>query len=320
MIGRLIIGIIILIVISLTTYIVWTNRSSEKILTNFTTALVVGVIGLLATSIVSLKEEKLVDTYPACIFIQKTPLFLMNYAYNFNNQRITPIITTNNSIQYLLITDANYCNSIFPLDSPEKWKNIQDLFVRYVVDLLQSRFATTWYLRSYEFRAPGGFVGSTWPLENMSKEYFNTNKFESSFRDNKFIKTGQFKDIQNKDNDIEYMIYFPEKTKINYHTDSLSNGIIEIDNPFVNLRIKFRCTVFGQSVDSKILKAFQIQTSNLDNYMFIPFLIESNTKFKKYKYGAPMMEKYKYWVNDLLSYIKLNISINEFWNQIDNNQ
>ncbi len=98
MIWKILIGFFIVAMICITAYIVWNNRSSEKILTNFTTVLILGIMGLLATSLITLKEEKITDTYSSCLFVQKEPFVLMNYGIIMKSSRIQPIIFANNAI------------------------------------------------------------------------------------------------------------------------------------------------------------------------------------------------------------------------------
>ena len=81
MCGKILISIIITALLILTGYIVFQNRTSEKILTGLATALILGTVGILTTAIISLKEEKIVETYSACMFLKKEPLYLMNYGY-----------------------------------------------------------------------------------------------------------------------------------------------------------------------------------------------------------------------------------------------
>lgn len=315
-------------------YIVWNNRASEKILTNVTSAFILGTIGLLATSLISLKEEKNVDTYSSCILVQKQPLFLMHSCcMDLKSEKILPVVFTNNAINNLLKKDSLHFEKIFENENNKKLF-FEKLFIRYIIDLLDAKYHTGWFMRTYEHKVPGGFQSSSFGIELLDNLVYDEDKLNHIFEENEIIKIGKNHDFKNPENSLKYSLFLPPETKLTYKFENtliysiqlnnssvnFSNIFININNSFVEIEIKIKYTTALDGIDKEIANAFKIKGEYLNNYTFTPFLIETTTKFKKMKIGHPDMEKYKYWANDLLSYLKYNISVDEFWKLVKMNQ
>jgi hypothetical protein len=300
--------------ISVSFYILWINRSSESILTNFVTVFILGAIGLLTTSVISLKDETKKDEYAACMFIRGNPFWLMNYGVKLQSNRTHPIIMTNNCIEAVSKKDSTFFSTI------KGWKSWNDLLIRYIFDLLQYRYRGSWYIKSVEFKLPNGLSGNSWPVEHLKQKVLTNETLKDVFKDNIFINVGYYNDKEDTTKNQSFNIKFPPNTDLKYTFDSLQESKVIMENNFVSIEIKFRPTLGLGSLNKEICSAYEINQADSTNYNFLPFLIETKTTFKKFRTGHPDMEKYKYWANDLTTYIKTNISIDEFWSEVELNQ
>lgn len=315
--------VILLIVIGLlfgAFYIVYQNRSSENLVSNFFVVIVLGSLSVFATSLLSLKNETVVDNYSACMLLQKNPLFLMNYGVRIKINRTVPFVFTNNSIQHATQNGFD-SKTIFIGKNSENRKIIHALFSRYIFDLLASKFPGHWYIRSFSYKTPNGIGQTSLPIENLKSKILNDSELMKIFPDNIFLKAGFYNDVKDSSKKHPYRINIPPDTKISFtHDATYSISELKFENDFSIINFKYR-SAFGEGEpNEKICHAYGIDKADTSNYEFLPFLIETKIVFKKYRSGNPDMEKYKYWANDLLNSLKNNISIDEFWNQVEMNQ
>jgi hypothetical protein len=68
-----------------------------------------------------------------------------------------------------------------------------------------------------------------------------------------------------------------------------------------------------------IQKAYKMTDRNKDNFLFQPFIVECKITKKRFRSGHPDMPKYEYWAKDLVSLLKENISVDEFWRVVELN-
>lgn len=307
-----IIGLLIFIpLIVVTSILVWNNRASDKLVSNFLSVIFLGLAGLLITSLVSLKEEKKRERFSALMFLERNPLSLANYKYPINKGRITPIIVTNNAIQTIQKENKTYIN----LDSILKenyWKVVDNLFQRYIFDLLITRYPTHWYSESMEIETPTRYSGTSRVIDNnIPSKQLQWEELRKIFPDNEFIKIGFYADstVNNYNNRT---IYLPPNTTLKSDT-TLRGFNLVFDNSYVSLTLKVENRIPDNNMNEEIERAYRMDASNKDNFSFQPFIIDYEIVKKKFRIGHPDMPKYEYWVNDLIRFLEGNISTDEFW-------
>jgi len=173
-----------------TGFIVWNNRSSDKLVSNFISVLFLGTIGLLITSIVSLKEEITSKLFGAVLFLEKTPISLPIYKYRLKSERTLPLVMTNQAIERIQ-SDSTKNSTLQRLISNNYSKFTEDLFIRYFFDLLVTRYRAHWYYETLEVKAPTVFISSSNPKEfTVEVKYINCDSLSILFPDNLFMKEG----------------------------------------------------------------------------------------------------------------------------------
>lgn len=315
-----IIGLLIFVPLSIITlYIVWNNRASDKLLSNFLSVVFLGLSGLLMTSLISLKEEKIKNRFPGVMFLETNPISIANHnhKYMIKRGRLRPMILTNGAIEMLQRENENYIN----LDSiPQEnyWKTIDDLFLRYIFDIFVSRYQMDWYRESIEIKSPSGYTG-----KDSSKDYGLPSKkitweeLCKIFPDNKFFSIGYSPSL-NKKYSTSSMVTVPPN--ISLKKNIITNGFEFIfDNEFINLTIKIEHFLPDTKMNNRIVKAYKLNEETKNNFSFQPFIIDSEITKKKFRSGHPDMPKYEYWANDLVVFLEKNISVDEFWKEIELN-
>jgi hypothetical protein len=313
------IGLLIFItLIIITSIIVWNNRASDKLVSNFVSVIFLGLTSLLITSIISLKEEIKRNKFAAVMLLQNEPLTIVEYNSELNTEGVPPfLLMTSNAVQILQKNDTSY-TSIISMSEKEYVKLINDLFQRYIVDLLVTRYKTHWYIESVEIKTPNIFMDTSRIIdENLPVSKLDWNTITQIFHENPFIEIGYFTDIKTgKKYTADIMI--PNGIKLAKQSTSRGFNLI-FENKFIALEIKCEHFTSDNYSNEKINKAFNLSESDKNKFRFQPYIIDYKLTKKKFRSGHPDMDKYDYWAEDLISFLRKNISVSEFWRIIELN-
>ncbi|WP_298321326.1 hypothetical protein [uncultured Aquimarina sp.] len=303
---------VIVLLLVITSIIVWNNRTSDKLVSSFISVLILGSIGLLITSLVSLKKEVYADKFPAVLFIELEPLSLPLHKKILKKEGSNPGVATNSAINRIL-KDSILREPLINQRSKDYDKFIEDLFIRYVFDLLTTKYMGHWYLESTEFKMPNSLMTTSIPADStLQSTSISWKKISKMLPTNQFTQIGWAIDAKTEKL-ISVDINFPPKTKI--EVNAILNGfIIELENDFVKLDLEItRVPPIGVHINDEIANAFSIPENRKTNFRFQPFLFKHTLTKKKFKIGHPEMSKYEYWANDVILLLKRNLSVEEFW-------
>jgi len=315
-----IIGLFIFVssIIIITSCIVWNNRASDKLVSNFLSVTLLGVLGLLITSLISLKEEKKSNRFPGVMFLEVNPMSIANYGYRhiINKGKSSPMIETNNAIKALQRENEDYTN--WDCISSNDWKPVDDLFLRYIFDLFTTRYQMYWYIKSMEIKSPSGYSRISQAIDiNLPSKRFKWEELCEIFPDNKFFSIGFSPSLNNKKSGSSY-VTVPPNTSLKKNI--ISNGFeLIFDNEFINLMIKIEHHFPNRKMNSQIVKAYKMTEETKNNFCFQPFFIDYEITKKKFRSGHPDMPKYEYWANDIVDFLESNVSVNQFWKEIELN-
>jgi len=307
------------ILIIMTSVIVWNNRASDRLVSNFMSVVFLGLTGLLITSLTSLKKETERERFAAVMFLSKKPLYLVNYKHRLKHDRILPIIMTNPVIEQLVRNNKKFANTDH-FASENYWKLSDDLFARYLFDLLATRYLVHWYNESIEIKGPNVIMGTGGSIDaDEEKIIMKWSELKKVFPKNDFFEVGNIYNSTEKKDGFQSQIALPPKTTLK--RNAIANGFeIIFDNDFIELSIKCKHQLQpGSAINMNIANAFKLEESEYENFIFQPYVIDYRITKKKFRTGHPDMGKYYYWSTDLIQFLKRNISVDEFWRVVELN-
>lgn len=316
---KLVLGILVIVaLLGIASIIVYNNRANEKLVSNFSSLLFLGTLGLFITAFVSLKSEVSKTKFGAVLFLEKEPLSLPVYKYQINLEGKSIHISTNEALKRIE-SDSLLKSKLSEFINTPNSNWYEELFLRYVFDLLISRYESHWYYESLQLKLPSAFTSQDTPVDNSKeKTIIKWSEIQEVFSDNFFIQ--QPHSYLSNGDEIKVTLTVPKDIKMSRNIISNGQEII-FENRFTELKISIsRMLSVGDSVNEEISKAFNISQEKKENFKFYPFKIKTSFTKKKFRSGHPNMSEYDYWANDLINHLQGNISIDEFWRIIALNQ
>jgi hypothetical protein len=316
---KLLIIALILILFGAATYIVILNRSSDKLVSNYFSILLIGFIGLLINSLFTLNDKVEQRDFVGYLFIKEKPLSI--WLLNAPLKRNSPsMLYTNEAIKLAYSENKELFNDSTILSQ----KTYLDLFERTIIELMINKNRTNWYVKEFKYKVPSNTnVMSSYPRDRGVKSHdLDWEVFKSTFNENNFIKYGFLKNESSQG--ILGNLNVPENTSIKCKKEGV--GIIKrkiiLENEFYKYEVEFWLSGTHGINDSNldILKVYNIEFKELLKFKFLVFNVETKITLKKLRSGHPEMEKYKYWLNDLDTFIFSSINVEEFWNIIELNK
>lgn len=314
---RILFIIAIIISLAFASYIVYQNRASDKLVSSYLSILLIGFLGLLINSIFTLKDKTVLNNYAAQLFIQMKPLRMRLLDNRLKHNETYPILFTNHGINAAKDSNPRFEEELFPINTDEKWDKIAGLQIRHIFELINVRYMTSWYVKELKFRTPNVNTSTLLPIGSVKSKKIKWRDLKSIFKENPFIANGFSNQIEA---DVDFGMSFPPGTKIKYKSNR-TQYFVEFDNEFCSYTISFSPHPnVGRDVDTKMQKAFKIDSAQVANFSFIPLIVETKSLFKQFRSGHPDMPKYEHWLNDLDSHIQKYISVENFWKTVELNQ
>lgn len=276
-----------------TAWLVFQNRTSDKVQMAFWPAVAIATVGVLASIIFGLKDEVREEEFPAVFTYEKATLISLGIARKIDYRPISEWWAT-----YHLQEIAKDYPEVFEEDKKHTGMNLYgDIVVRSVFDSIHDMHG--WDVKrrrsSFSFGVGGGGydADSPPPLKKLWKEL--SAEFPHSYA------------MRNSPSHFDTDVSFPPETEISGKEERNSSGgfqktTIYMKNDFVDVQIEV--ALRGGSIHTGIYRLLPAMPSEDVDIWTANYHVTMKAKWPGYKTGHPLMPKYKSWVDNVFESVR----------------
>lgn len=283
--------VLLILILGITLFIVYENRESQKLVSNFISALLIGSLGLLISTIFSLKKEQIEDTFITFILFDKDNSSVIDLDWKL------PLGERPN-----LEGKHYYQNTWSEVKKNNELSHKHSLFLteRRVLEAMHYINTPKWYSKKIKYDnifLKGHSRVSTYTETKLKDCIPNRNTCLKLFHDNPFFI---------KDSSDIFNFSLPPNTSIK--RDINSNVLtISLCNKFYKTSIVVEQLQTEQNIGKEFEKLVSHDFNDETLYLVTSFQVKIITTFSEMRMGNPKMKYYKEWSNRLSDYLKYRL-------------